>query len=67
MFRILGLFNPNAHVVLGLFEEALTDLPRGDKAALATSKGRGVNAKDHGQCRFVHLNGGAEVVDCPGR
>src|SRR5215831_12836396 len=58
MFRILSLFDPNTHVVLGLFEEALTHLPRGDKAPLATSKGRGVDPKDHGQGRFVSLNRG---------
>src|SRR5215471_11357832 len=56
MFWILGFFNPNAHVVLGLFEEALTHLPRGDKATLAAGKGRSVDAKDHGQGRFIHLD-----------
>jgi hypothetical protein len=58
MFRILSLFDPNTHVVLGLFEEALTHLPGGDKATLASGKGRGVDAKDHSQCRFVHLDRG---------
>src|SRR5262245_17576847 len=58
MFRILSLLDPNTHVVLGLFEETLTHLPRSDKAPLATSKGRGVDAEDHGQGRFVHLDRG---------
>src|SRR5215475_4494557 len=61
MLWILGLFNPNAHVMLGLFEEALTHLPRGDKAPLAAGKGRSVNAKDHGQGRFIHLDRGQRL------
>src|SRR5262245_26092255 len=43
---VVRLFNPDAHVVLGLFEQPLTHLPRGDKAALAAGEGGSIDAKE---------------------